>query len=596
MLIRNGDLIYRVLSENGNRSLVIDFHKKTMPKWIDSLNGFVEASEDDLGVNFEEIDSLTPKAKKTMYERYTLISGVINLIANDNLRNEAIEEISIREKVSKQTIRRYLCLYLAFNDIRALAPVEKSKRDLSTDEKNMRYALNKFFYNKNKNNLKYAYRMMLKEKYCNEDGILKEDYPSFYQFRYFYRKTKNYQTYYISRNGLKRYQRDFRPLVGDNIQNFAPCIGTGMLDSTICDIYIVNEAKQIIGRPILTACIDAYSGLCNGYSLTLEGGIYSLKNLMLNVITDKKEHCKKFGINIDTKDWNSSQMPFRLVTDKGSEYKGENFEQLAELGITIVNLPSYRPELKGMVEKFFDVIQGYFKPYLKGKGLIEPDFQERGAHDYRKDAALTLRQFEAVIINCILFYNSKRIIERFPYTEEMLDLEIKPYASCIWNYGLTKTKLIKVDGKALVLALLPRTTARFTRLGLRVNKLRYHNENFREQYLQGKEVVVAYDPEKADLVYLIDNGKYIEFELIESRFKEKSLEEIYRLKEKQGEIVKREYENKLQAEIDLSDKIYSIRNQAVNDTKANIKKIREARKKEQYNAHRDFLQEVGINE
>ena len=63
---------------------------------------------------------------------------------------------------------------------------------------------------------------------------------------------------------------------------------------------------------------------------------------------------------------------------------------MAELGVTIVNLPSYRPELKGIVEKFFDLIQDSFKPYLKGKGVIDPDFQERGAHDYRKDACLTL--------------------------------------------------------------------------------------------------------------------------------------------------------------------------------------------------------------
>ena len=52
-----------------------------------------------------------------------------------------------------------------------------------------------------------------------------------------------------------------------------------MLDATICDIYLVNDEGNIIGRPILTACIDAYSSLCMGYSLTWEGGIYSLKNL-----------------------------------------------------------------------------------------------------------------------------------------------------------------------------------------------------------------------------------------------------------------------------------------------------------------------------
>lgn len=54
-----------------------------------------------------------------------------------------------------------------------------------------------------------------------------------------------------------------------------------------------------MGRPILTACIDAQSGLYCGYSLSWEGGVYSLRNLMSNVITDKVEHCRAFDIGID---------------------------------------------------------------------------------------------------------------------------------------------------------------------------------------------------------------------------------------------------------------------------------------------------------
>ena len=117
---------------------------------------------------------------------------------------------------------------------------------------------------------------------------------------------------------------------------------------------------------MLTTCIDAYSSLCCGYSLTWEGGMYSLRNLMINVVTDKVEWCRKHGIIIDKNEWNNSQLPGVLVTDMGSEYKSENFEQLAELGVTITNLPPYRPELKGSVEKFFDLVQGYYKKHLIG--------------------------------------------------------------------------------------------------------------------------------------------------------------------------------------------------------------------------------------
>lgn len=154
--------------------------------------------------------------------------------------------------------------------------------------------------------------------------------------------------------------------------------------------------------------------ISGGHALTLEGGIYSIRQLMSNVVSDKQEWCKEHNISIKKEEWNSSKCPGILVTDQGTEYTSSTFEQLAELGIKIVNLPVYRPELKGSVEKFFSIIQDLFRPYLKGKGVINPDFQERGAHDYRKDACLTLEQFEKILIRCILFYNTQRVLNNFP--------------------------------------------------------------------------------------------------------------------------------------------------------------------------------------
>jgi hypothetical protein len=61
-------------------------------------------------------------------------------------------------------------------------------------------------------------------------------------------------------------------------------------------------------------------------------------------------------------------------------------------------VPPYRPELKGLVEKLFDLIQNAYKDFLKGKGVIMEDYQERGAHDYRQDAILTILEFERIVI------------------------------------------------------------------------------------------------------------------------------------------------------------------------------------------------------
>ena len=108
---------------------------------------------------------------------------------------------------------------------------------------------------------------MLKHKYCNENGVLMDKFPPFALFRYFYRQYRNMQTFYISRDGKKNYERNNRPLLGDVVQAFAPNIGVGLLNATVCDLYLVDEDGNLVGRPILTACVDAYSGMCCGYRL-----------------------------------------------------------------------------------------------------------------------------------------------------------------------------------------------------------------------------------------------------------------------------------------------------------------------------------------
>ena len=176
-------------------------------------------------------EDLSPEQKRCAHERYTLIAGVLPFLGDNRLRSEAIARIASSRNVSKQTIRSYLCRFLAYQSLSVLAPQSrKQETSLSRDEKNMRWALNKFYYTRQKNSLTTAYTQMLKHKYCDASGNLLPDHPSIHQFRYFYRKHNKLQTQYISRDGLKHYQRNNRPLLGDGIQEFAPAIGTGMLD------------------------------------------------------------------------------------------------------------------------------------------------------------------------------------------------------------------------------------------------------------------------------------------------------------------------------------------------------------------------------
>ena len=414
-LIKTEDGIYRILSIEANRVLAIDCIKKTMPKFYPVSSFGNGKNIDCIPVDFTDMEDLSPADRKVAQERYTMIASAVSVVDDTQQRNLMIEKSSKQFGMSKQSIRSFLCSYLVYQDVAVLAPKQSKEKELTEDQKNMRWALNKFFYTRNQNSLPTAYAMMLKAKYCDAYGVLLPDYPSYNQFRYFYRKHRKMENYYISRDGIKDYQRNKRPLLGDGVQEFAPAIGIAMLDGTTCDIYLVNESGQLVGRPVLVVACDANTSLCLGYSLLWEGGTYSLQTLMLNILEDKVALCERMGIRIAPEQWAVNQLPAVMVTDGGSEYKGQTFEQIAELGVTLVNLPSYRPELKGTVEKLFDLVQNSYKDLLKGKGVIMPDFQERGSHDYRKDAVLTMQEFEKIVVRCIVHYNCERVIQNYPY-------------------------------------------------------------------------------------------------------------------------------------------------------------------------------------
>lgn len=635
ILIKNNDTIFRVLEVDNNRSqaFVIDCIHPKMPAWIptntiEQSGKYEEITETDL---LKELNIVLPDeydlsidAVKTMSERFNVVTDILPHIINPKQRNKIILEKSKEYDVSRQTIINYLLSFLVCQNKLILSPKPNVKRKtLSEDERNFRWALNKFFYTKNKLSLMKTYKNMIAEKYCDSSGRLFEYYPSFYQFKYFFKKYNKRQTFLISRNGLTNYQRNSRPLLGNGVQEFASNVGIGMLDSTVCDIYLVNSSGQLVGRPILTVCIDAYSSLCCGYALTWEGGIYSLRKLIGNIVTDKKKWCKKFGINIDDNAWNSTELPATLVTDKGTEYKSEVFEQLTELGVRVVNLSAYRPELKGPVEKFFDLIQDYFKPFLYSKGIVEKDNLNRGGHDYRKDACLTLDDFERILLHCIVHYNSKRVLKTYPFTEEMLDNNVLPYANSIFSYGrsLNTANMLSADKRTLLLTLLPRTLGHFDRTGLIVNKMRYKNSNesdnslFTENYLSGGKVLVAYDPDNVSCVWLlIDNNpclakvrekygvheKYIEFNLIELRFADKSLKSVQELQEKQKSMIQSFENPDLQGSVDLRNQILNelshVSKPKVEMTSADIENVSETKAREQKETHSVIKEDISEDE
>ena len=174
----------------------------------------------------------------------------------------------------------------------------------------------------------------------------------------------------------------------------------------------------------------------------------------------------------------------------------------------------------------------------------------------------------------------------------MLEADVKPNANSIFTWGKKQigANLISADARQMILTLLPRATAKFSRNGLRINGLRYKHDDYTEDFLSGGEVTVAYNPDDVTEVWLIDKGDFIPFVLIENRFKGKTLSEVQTLQKSQKQVLNSVTEENLQAQIDLAEHIEVIASRR-KKTDGNIKNIRSTRKREQARTHIDFAKE-----
>lgn len=127
-LVQFGESILRILEVEDHRVFVIDCVKRTMPKWVDTpmLDRYSDFTEQALqtatNISLCNTETLDGENKRVMHERYTLIAGILPFIADEKQRNSVISKITVERGVSKQIIRKYLCLYLVYQDMSAFAP------------------------------------------------------------------------------------------------------------------------------------------------------------------------------------------------------------------------------------------------------------------------------------------------------------------------------------------------------------------------------------------------------------------------------------------------------------------------------------------
>ena len=92
-------------------------------------------------------------------------------------------------------------------------------------------------------------------------------------------------------------------------------------------------------------------------------------------------------------------------------------------------------------------------------------------------------------------------------------------------------------------------------------------------------------------VWLLEDGGYTEFTIIESRYQGKDLTEVQELQESQRTIARSAARDNLQAQINLAQHIEAIASSGVGRGDVHMKNIRNTRRREQSKHHRDYMKE-----
>ncbi|MEB9455289.1 MULTISPECIES: Mu transposase C-terminal domain-containing protein [Bacillus cereus group] len=451
-------------------------------------------------------------------------------------------------------------------------------------------AVQSYYFSNQENTLAYTYKMMIRDnfqssvyyqnntKYIN---ILDEDnIPTLGQFYYWFNKEYGIQEVTIAKYGRKKFERDYRPVLGSSsFEVFGPG-SRYQIDATIANVYLVSRynADWVLKRPTIYYVTDVYTHLITGFYVGLEGPSWiGMMMALLNSTVNKKDFCANYNISITDDCWPAAHLPEIILGDRG-ELEGYNVNHLIEgLNITIENNPSFRPDWKGIVEKLFDTSQEKIRPFLPG--YVSKDWGKRGTKDPRLGAKLDIEQYTKIIINFILHYNKNFYMKNYIRDKDMVVDNVKPTPIELWKWGVKNRagKLRVVHPDIMKFYLMPRGSATVTAKGIRFEKMLYSCDTALQQSWfstartkKSWKVDFSYDPRNMNHIYIHTGNEEI-FEKCyllkhQERYQNKTLEEVKQLNALENKDYKDSEHSLLQSEINFFDNIQSIVKEAIKET------------------------------
>lgn len=390
--------------------------------------------------------------------------------------------------------------------------------------------IRKYYLTRKGLSLRQAYTLTLKEHFTDRidyvDGEFKEllqpieELPTFYQFENIYKKEIRAKEAFIGRQGRNKYQRTGRKLLSDSMGQILAPGSEYQIDATKGDIYLRHQSdpEKIVGRATIYFAVDTFSRMIVGYYTGFRNPSWDAAGLTLvNAMSDKVAHCKKYEVDITTEDWPSVGKPATILVDR-SEFLSNASDSLVDaLDITVKNTIAYRGDHKGIVERAFRSFNDSVLRKLPGH-VRE---RERGDReiDYREEALLDIDQLNRIVIKYIRFYN-KRKLASYPLSREMIDAKVESNPLAIWQWGVRHAGGVLRNAPSpnvLRRTLFPQGEASITEKGIRYKGLFYYSQHvddldsYDEARIKNRwnKIPILYHPDNTSEIY-IRNGADIE--------------------------------------------------------------------------------------
>lgn len=622
---------------------------------IDIKSGLIaEVEEPYKNIYWEE--NITEKQKNSRDYAWGIIKFIYGIapepsIFESKARGEAIRKTMEEYGISRTTVNKYVSRYwqrgMTLNSLipdttNCGAPGKERKpgknklgrkreysdsEGINIDERVrgiFEKALSKYYYTTRQNSIKTTYELMIRDYFTeksleNEILINVDTIPTISQFRYYFNKNRDYKKEISTRHSSKEYYLKHRPILGDSLSKVQGGAGeVCQMDATIADFYLISEwdKTKVVGRPTIYLVIDVFSRAIVGFHVTHEHPSYNAAMVALyNAFTGKKkEMFEQMGVDIDEEDFPYQHVCSKLISDRG-ELEGKNAEQIVRhLSTTLSLTPSFRGDLKSVVESFHAKINTYLKVFIPGF-VDGGQFKKRCGTDYRLKARLTIKEARKIVAMTVLHINNKQYMKDYRLSIEMLEDNVLPIPINIWRWSIENRSglLRKVDESTLKFALLPSGIGRITKYGLKFNGLYYKSERamddkwFEIARNDGSwNVEVKYDARNISTVYLVNekNKMLDRCDLLEhqNKFINLSIEEVKEIQAYE----RKQYNSYKNDELESRVNLYSDIEKVVKErqditgkgrvTKSSLKNLKENRRLEKKIDRKDKIFEVEPNE